>query len=95
MKKMISLILMVIIFTIMTGCKRNDSATETVTSEKVMHRLSSLSDYMNEAKNNEETDDMNLEEEINKIEEDILKMSLKEFELFYKHYTMISLIWNT
>ena len=70
--------------------ENTELTNETITSEVVAHRLSSLSANMSEVRTSEEIDDMNLEEEINKIEEDILKMSLKEFELFYKHYTMIS-----
>jgi hypothetical protein len=70
--------------------ENTELTNETITSEVVAHRLSSLSANMSEVRTSEEFDDMNLKEEINKIEEDILKMSLKEFELFYKHYTMIS-----
>ena len=70
--------------------ENTELANETITSEVVVHRLSSLSAHMSEVRTSEEIDDMNLEEEISKIEEDILKMSLIEFELFYKHYTMIS-----
>ena len=63
---------------------------EVITNTMVVDKLSSLSAQMNEVKNNEEIDDVNLEEEISKIVEDILKMSLLEFELFYKHYTLIA-----